>query len=843
MSKKIRYSLIVLMAVIISMLSLSVSASAATKTFNCTVKNTAMTYTGSALKPAVEVKVGTRKIASTYYTVSYSNNINPGVATVKVTGKGTYSGYTGTVKFRVVPKPTNINTVTPGFNTVKFTWNKVTNATGYVLRISTDPNFATYTKQSTVSNSNTTSFTMTNVTPGKYYAAISAYINAKDTTLTGNYGFSAWKKYGNSNNPTAFSVKPKTGLYEENGNTYYYKNGTLMTGRQTVNGKNYWFLSLRNSDGRMLKNDFAIWKNNSYYYGADGVLVVNKKNYNIKGTLYNIDSTGIAVAIYSTKVTFNGNGATGNQTVTYKTGVANQTFKDALSRTGFVFVGWSTDKNSQNPEYKAKNGVGDDWIKRNNGKTITVYAIWKEKAAGDASDNAKRAYTRGTGFEIQYCLGPSSYQIANSIKKDNYGKITSDVVNKIVNAGFTIAPMRTGNAGEGNESWWYYEKLQPAVTALNAYNLKTYISAGITSSDIPFSLGATDHAMSVFKNQEDVKEVFKVISTNKNVLGIDLADEPSVPKMRGTLLNEKNERVFANGGYCHVAQKLAETTGKDVYINLFPSYAGEALFGAGNSGSFKDYLNVYLDLFPEAKVLSIDHYPSLNSSDYMSSRRSKYYDDLIQLLEACKTRGNRVIPMNIVCLTNWHIDKEKKSHIAYQVNTNLAFGMKRLSYFTYLHSKEKDNTWKGWLVGDNGGTTTQYEYVKQINQWAFNIGELLYSKYPSSIHNFTNGSGKRIYGSGTYTGILGNASCRSNGLITVFNDNKTVMLVNGSADTETTFTIPNLSKLKYYNPCTGNFVNANSNKTVKDTGNSTLFSINGKTVTLPAGAAVILSLS
>ncbi len=53
-------------------------------------------YTGSALAPAVTVKVGDKTLAAgTDYDVAYSNNVNAGTATVTVTGKG---GYAGTAK-------------------------------------------------------------------------------------------------------------------------------------------------------------------------------------------------------------------------------------------------------------------------------------------------------------------------------------------------------------------------------------------------------------------------------------------------------------------------------------------------------------------------------------------------------------------------------------------------------------------------------------------------------------------------------------------------------------------------------------------------------------------------
>lgn len=50
-------------------------------------------YTGSSIKPVPAVKVGGRTLKNgTDFTVSYKNNTEPGTATLKVTGKGNYSG-------------------------------------------------------------------------------------------------------------------------------------------------------------------------------------------------------------------------------------------------------------------------------------------------------------------------------------------------------------------------------------------------------------------------------------------------------------------------------------------------------------------------------------------------------------------------------------------------------------------------------------------------------------------------------------------------------------------------------------------------------------------------------
>ncbi|MBC6680267.1 hypothetical protein [Zhenpiania hominis] len=50
------------------------------------------TYTGSALRPAVTVKIGDNTVAAANYDVAYSNNTNAGTATVTITGKNNYTG-------------------------------------------------------------------------------------------------------------------------------------------------------------------------------------------------------------------------------------------------------------------------------------------------------------------------------------------------------------------------------------------------------------------------------------------------------------------------------------------------------------------------------------------------------------------------------------------------------------------------------------------------------------------------------------------------------------------------------------------------------------------------------
>ena len=76
-----------------------------------TVDASSYTYSGSAIVPVVTVTDGTATVASSNYTVSCTNNVNAGTATVTVKGKG---NYTGTLQktFRVDPKNISNCTIT-----------------------------------------------------------------------------------------------------------------------------------------------------------------------------------------------------------------------------------------------------------------------------------------------------------------------------------------------------------------------------------------------------------------------------------------------------------------------------------------------------------------------------------------------------------------------------------------------------------------------------------------------------------------------------------------------------------------------------------------------------------
>ncbi len=139
------------------------------------------TYTGSAIKPSVTVKIGSRMLTNgTDYTVAYSNNINVGTATITITGKGNYTG-TKTVTFNIVAPPVlkpEISVVA-GEGSATITWDAVDDATNYRVFSYLNGKYAV------LGETTSTSYKATGLTGGtKYGFLVRAYVNGAWTAFT-----------------------------------------------------------------------------------------------------------------------------------------------------------------------------------------------------------------------------------------------------------------------------------------------------------------------------------------------------------------------------------------------------------------------------------------------------------------------------------------------------------------------------------------------------------------------------------------------------------------------------------------------------------------------------------
>lgn len=234
-------------------------------------------YTGSPIKPVLTLKDGNRTLKEgTDYTVTYTNNVEIGIATITVTGKGNYTGTTS-VDFEIVDKP--VYTITVG---------NVKNGT-----VTVSKNSAKAGEQITVT-----------ATPDQGYVLDTIKVNG--TAISGN---TFTMPAQNTTVTATFKRAPaiKEGWVLEGGNYYYYENGKLvkgwlkdgnnwyyldpktgvmLTGWQKVSGA--WFY-LKPSSGAMVTGWLKIdgkW----YFFNGSGVMVTGWRL--INGTWYYLEPSG-----------------------------------------------------------------------------------------------------------------------------------------------------------------------------------------------------------------------------------------------------------------------------------------------------------------------------------------------------------------------------------------------------------------------------------------------------------------------------------------------------------------------------------------------------------------------
>lgn len=155
---------------------------------NCRITVKDQVYSGKAKKPAVTVTLdGKKLVRGTDYTVKYSGNKAIGTATVKVTGKGDYTG-TAKATFKINPKAVSGLKLVAGKGKLTASWTKSPGGVGgYQLQYGLKKNFSG-AKKATVSKAATVKKVLKSLKRGKvYYVRIRAWKEVGGKTY-----WSAW---------------------------------------------------------------------------------------------------------------------------------------------------------------------------------------------------------------------------------------------------------------------------------------------------------------------------------------------------------------------------------------------------------------------------------------------------------------------------------------------------------------------------------------------------------------------------------------------------------------------------------------------------------------------------
>ena len=144
-------------------------------------------FTGKNITQSITVKYNGKTLKKgTDYTVSYSNNKSIGTATVKIAGKGSYTG-TITKTFKINPAKQEIQKLTSKSKAFFVDWAQKGSATGYEIQYATNSKF-TSAKKVTITNKKTDKTTISKLSgKKKYYVRVRSY-----TTVKGTKYYGAW---------------------------------------------------------------------------------------------------------------------------------------------------------------------------------------------------------------------------------------------------------------------------------------------------------------------------------------------------------------------------------------------------------------------------------------------------------------------------------------------------------------------------------------------------------------------------------------------------------------------------------------------------------------------------
>ena len=144
-------------------------------------------FTGKDITQSITVKYNGKTLKNgTDYTVSYSNNKKIGIATVKIAGKGSYTG-TVTKTFKINPAKQEIQKLTAKSKAFFVDWAQKGSATGYEIQYATNSKF-TSAKKVTITNNKTDKTTVSKLSgKKKYYVRVRSY-----TTVKGTKYYGAW---------------------------------------------------------------------------------------------------------------------------------------------------------------------------------------------------------------------------------------------------------------------------------------------------------------------------------------------------------------------------------------------------------------------------------------------------------------------------------------------------------------------------------------------------------------------------------------------------------------------------------------------------------------------------
>jgi len=360
-------------------------------------------------------------------------------------------------------------------------------------------------------------------------------------------------------------------------------------------------------------------------------------------------------------------------------------------------------------------------------------------------------------FDITYFHGPFKEYITEP-----------SVIADIAAAGITLVPL-SGDA----------DIIKPALKLLRRYGLRAVVhDSRIRTIYKEGNLQPIDAA---------VREITEDYAEFENIIGWDIVDEPNAAKF-GIL----SAIVNAFRRY---------TPDMETVINLYPNYAVPQQLGTPD---YMTYLEEFVNIvYPD--YISYDHYHFLGreNRNALINDCSDERERLIRLsAETTENRGGFFenmedirnvalkydLPTMLIVLLTEHGPYRNLtySELLWEVNMCLAYGMRRISYFTYWEPRSSDHwQWDNAMCDTVGNKMQHYYDVQSINKIIRPIGEYLFDRTSVGVYHIGSAeSGAALFTSrDTIQKIDGDC-----GVIGFFDDG-TMYLVNRDFAASRTFAI------------------------------------------------------
>ncbi len=384
-------------------------------------------------------------------------------------------------------------------------------------------------------------------------------------------------------------------------------------------------------------------------------------------------------------------------------------------------------------------------------------------------------------FDITYFYGP-----------DNEHIVMEECIKDMADAGITLATLQYG-----------YEVNKKVIPLLEKYGIRAYVK------DWELNSAYWDNACD--KVEGIVKRMVSEYKDCPAVIGYDLSDEPG--KENFPILSKMVDAFRRYDG------------ARECVINLFPNYASAKQLG---TNCYEEYLEEFINTV-KPPFISYDHYhfrgrdarDEIKADSSISERerliriaaekeddRGGFFENIAIVREkALKYNLPAMLIVLLICHGPYR--DLTREEISWEVNMSLAYGMKRISYFTYWLVPHDDFwRWDNAFCDLDGNKMAHYYDAQEINKIIKPIGEMLFDK--ESLEVFHIGTGEK--GAEEFTSYAGIEKIEGKNAVAGFFEEGYIYLVNYDYKNKNSLTLYSKAELSLYSE--GDFILSGEKLTV-----------------------------